>query len=144
MATDRTNRQIKLKDERLLGYSEYGALDGKPVFYFHGHPGSRRDWSAYDSGNAAAELQARVIAVDRPGHGLSDFKPRRTIPDWPDDVTELAEALNVGRFAVLGASGGGPYAAACAFKIPQRLAATAIVCGMGPVGRCVAKEECQS
>lgn len=132
MATDRRNKQIKLRDGRTLGYSEYGAADGKPVFYFHGHPGSRRDWSAFDSSDAAAELKARVIAVDRPGHGLSDFKPDREILDWPDDVIELAEALKVDRFAVLGISGGGPYAAACTFKIPERLTATAIVCGMGP------------
>ena len=132
MAKDRANKRIKLTDGRMLGYSEYGAPDGKPVFYFHGHPGSRREWSAFDRGDAAAELKVRVIAADRPGHGLSDFKPDREILDWPNDVTELAEALNVDRFAVLGGSGGGPYAAACAFKIPQRLAATAIVCGMGP------------
>jgi pimeloyl-ACP methyl ester carboxylesterase len=132
MATDRENKQIKLKDGRILGYSEYGAADGKPVFFFHGHPGSRCDWPYFDSSDAATELNARVIAVDRPGHGLSDLKPDREILDWPDDVTELAEALNVDRFAVLGISGGGPYAAACAFKIPERLTATAIVCGMGP------------
>ncbi len=52
MTTDRNDKQIKLKDGRMLGYSEYGAPDGKPVFYFHGHPGSRRDWSAFDSGDA--------------------------------------------------------------------------------------------
>jgi pimeloyl-ACP methyl ester carboxylesterase len=132
METDRTDKQIRLKDGRMLGYSEYGSVDGNPVFFFHAHPGSRREWPAFDTGDAAAELNARVIAVDRPGHGLSDFKPDREILDWPDDVTELADALNVGRFAVLGISGGGPYAAACAFKIPERLAATAIVCGMGP------------
>jgi pimeloyl-ACP methyl ester carboxylesterase len=132
MATDRENKQIKLKDGRMLGYSEFGAPDGKPVLFFHGHPGSRCDWPYFDRGDAAAELKARIIAVDRPGHGLSDSKPDREILDWPDDVTELADALNVDRFAVLGISGGGPYAAACAFKIPERLAAVAIVCGMGP------------
>lgn len=52
--------------------------------------------------------------------------------DWPEDISQLADALEIGTFAVLGASGGGPYAAACAYKIPQRLTATAIVCGMGP------------
>ena len=88
MATDSTSEQIKLKDSRMLGYCEFGAPNGKPVFYFHGHPGSRRDWSSFDSSDAAAELKARVIAVDRPGHGLSDFKPDREILDWPDDVTE--------------------------------------------------------
>ena len=39
MATARTNNQIKLKDGRMVGYREYGAPEGKPVFCFHGHPG---------------------------------------------------------------------------------------------------------
>jgi pimeloyl-ACP methyl ester carboxylesterase len=118
----------------MLGYGEYGASEGKPVFYFHGHPGSRLDWpSIVDLDNAAVELNARIIAVDRPGHGLSDFQRGRKILDWPDDVIELADALQVTRFAVLGLSGGGPYAAACAFKISERLTTTAIVSGMGPV-----------
>jgi pimeloyl-ACP methyl ester carboxylesterase len=51
--------------------------------------------------------------------------------DWLGDVTELADALRVDRFAVLGWSGGGPYSAVCAFKIPERLTATAIICGIG-------------
>jgi len=64
--------------------------------------------------------------------GLSDFERGRKILDWSDDVVELADALRVDHFAVLGWSGGGPYAAACALKIPERLTATAIVCGMDP------------
>ena len=79
------------------------------------------------------EQNARIIAVARPGTGLSDFKGCREILDWPDDAIELADALQVDRFTVLGISEGGPYAAACAFKIPERLTATAIVSGMGPV-----------
>lgn len=134
VATAATKMQVKLKDGRMLGYGEYGASEGKPVFYFHGHPGSRLDWPGIiDLDTAAAELNARIIAVDRPGHGLSDFQPGRQILDWPDDVIDLADALRVDRFGVLGLSGGGPYAAACAFKIPGRLTATAIVSGMGPV-----------
>ncbi|MFC2004784.1 alpha/beta fold hydrolase [Chloroflexota bacterium] len=132
MATDRTNQTIKLKDGRSLGYAEYGSPEGKPVFYFHGFPGSRLDWPFSDANDSAAQLNARIIAVDRPGMGLSDFKRGRELLDWPDDVIELADALQVDRFAALGISGGGPYAAVCAFKIPERLTATAIVCGMGP------------
>ena len=132
MVTDNTNKTIKLKDGRMLGYAEYGAPEGKPVFYFHGFPGSRVDWLLSDSDDSAAELNTRIIAVDRPGMGLSDFKRGREILDWPDDVIELAGALQIDRFAVLGFSGGGPYAAACTFKIPERLTATEIVCGMGP------------
>jgi len=132
MATDRTNQQIKLKDGRMLGYAEYGAPEGKPVFYFHGFPSSRLDWSLFDADDSATELNARIIAVDRPGTGISEFKREREILDWPDDVIELADALQVDRFAILGISGGGPYAAVCAFKLSGRLTATAIVCGMGP------------
>lgn len=130
---DRINQQIALKDGRSLGYAEYGAPKGKPVFYFHGFPGSRLDWSFSDADDSASRLNARILAVDRPGMGLSDFKRGREIMDWPDDIVELADALQVDRFAALGISGGGPYAAVCAYKIPERLTKAAIVCGMGPL-----------
>lgn len=133
MATDKTDQTIKLKDGRTLGYAEYGAPKGKPVFYFHGFPSSRLDWRIFDTTDMiAAQLGAHIIEVDRPGMGLSDFKRGRRLLDWPNDVIELAETLKFGRFAVLGISGGGPYAAVCALKIPERLAATALVCAMGP------------
>jgi len=140
MATDNTSKTIKLKDGRMLGYAEYGTLEGKPVFYFHGFPSSRLDWPLFDTDAIAARLNVRIIAVDRPGYGLSAFKRGRKILDWPDDVIELADALRVDRFAVLGILGGGPYAAVCAFKIPRRLTTTAIVCGMGPAEAPGAKE----
>lgn len=132
MAIDRTNQQIKLRDGRSLGYAEYGNLEGKPVFCFHGSPGSRLEWTCFDDACRPEDLNARIIIADRPGIGLSDFKRGRKILDWPDDVVELPDALQLDRFAVLGISGGGPYAAACAYKIPERLTTTAIVCGMGP------------
>ncbi|MFC1871699.1 alpha/beta fold hydrolase [Chloroflexota bacterium] len=133
MITARANQHINLSDGRLLGYAEYGASEGKPVFYFHGFPGSRLDWPFPDANDSAAQLNARIIAVDRPGMGLSSLKRSREILDWPDDVVELADKLKLDRFAVLGISGGGPYAASCAYKIPERLTATAIVSGMGPL-----------
>jgi pimeloyl-ACP methyl ester carboxylesterase len=140
MTTDRTNRQIKLRDGRKLGYAEYGSPDGKPVVYIHGFPSSRLDWTIFDAGKTAEELKALIIAVDRPGMGLSDPKPDREILDWPDDVIELADALHVDHFAILGISGGGPFTAACAFKISKRLSTVAIVCGMGPSEAPGAKE----
>lgn len=132
MADQRTHLQITLQDGRMLGYAEYGAPEGMPVFYFHGFPGSRLDWQFFNDDDCITELNGRIIAADRPGYGLSDPKRDRTIVDWPDDVTELADALHIDRFAVLGISGGGPYAAACARRIPERLTRTGIVCGMGP------------
>ncbi len=129
---ERTAEQIKLRDGRTLGFAEFGDPAGVPIFFFHGFPGSRLDYRLVDPGNVALEMNARIIAVDRPGMGLSANQRGRKILDWPDDVVELAGALKIDRFAVLGISGGGPYAAACAFKIPERLTRTGIVCGMGP------------
>ena len=57
MTTDRISQQIKLKDGRSLGYAEYGSPDGKPIFYFHGFPGSRIDWLLCDAANSAAKLR---------------------------------------------------------------------------------------
>jgi pimeloyl-ACP methyl ester carboxylesterase len=51
----------------------------------------------------------RLIAIDRPGKGLSAFQSSRRLVDWPDDVVEVATTLRLDRFAVLGISGGGPY-----------------------------------
>ena len=124
------SQQITLTDGRRLAYDEYGDPDGRPIIFMHGFPGSRLDWRMFDS--SAQEPNVRIIAVDRPGMGLSDFQRGRKLLDWPDDVIELADALQLDRFSVLAISGGGPYGAVCAFKIPERLTATAIVCGMGP------------
>lgn len=113
-----------------MGFAEFGDPRGKPVFYFHGFPGSRLE--AQVAADLASRHMARLIAVDRPGYGLSDFKPDRLIGEWPADVLEFADSLRLGRFIVLGLSGGGPYAAACALKIPDRLISVGIVSGMGP------------
>lgn len=122
--------QIKLRDGRLLGYAEYGKADGKPLFYFHGLPGSRLDAKLMEP--VSERTNARIIAIDRPGFGLSDFLPGRRLLDWPDDVCQLADALRLDRFSVIGVSGGGPYVAVCALKIPDRLHSAGIVCGLGP------------
>ncbi|MDQ4079090.1 MAG: alpha/beta hydrolase, partial [Chloroflexota bacterium] len=73
------DKSIQLKDGRLLGYAEYGDPAGQPIFFFHGWPGSRLE--ARPLTEPAAVHGARVIAADRPGFGLSDFKPGRTILD---------------------------------------------------------------
>ena len=127
---DLLNQCIRLRDGRRLGFAEYGQTDGAPLVYLHGWPGSRFEPSAMR--HECAKLGIRLIAPDRPGLGLSDFQPRRTIPAFCTDVAELADHLKLARFAVLGMSGGGPYAAACAATIPQRLAAVLLVCSVGP------------
>jgi pimeloyl-ACP methyl ester carboxylesterase len=63
--------------------------------------------------------------------GLSTYKAGRSLLDWSDDVVELANSLHIDRFSVVGFSGGGPYAIACAYKIPNRLISCGIVSGVG-------------
>ncbi|MBU1879209.1 MAG: alpha/beta hydrolase, partial [Chloroflexi bacterium] len=120
---------ILLPDGRRLSYAEYGDPAGAPVFLFRGTPSSRL--ACHPDDTIATDLGARVIVTERPGFGRSDFQPGRTLLDWPADVVALADALGLDRFAIVGTSGGGPHAAACAYRIPQRLTLAAIVSGVG-------------
>jgi pimeloyl-ACP methyl ester carboxylesterase len=125
-----TNNQIILNDGRTLGFAEYGDDQGQPFMYFHGFPSSRLEGRLVD--DVARGQHLRIIAPDRPGFGLSDFKPGRKLTDWPEDVIGLANALELDRFSIVGLSGGGPYAAVCACKISTRLSAVGIISGSGP------------
>ncbi len=123
-------KTMKLSDGRTLAYLETGDPEGRPVFYFHGGPGSRLEGLLFDELNK--HLKIRMIAPDRPGYGLSDFQKSRSYLDWPKDIGELADHLGIDRFAVLGWSSGGPYVAAVAHGIPRRVSVAAIVGGEGP------------
>jgi len=125
-------RRLSLPDGRRLGYDDYGPADGVPVMLLHGTPSSRCGWYVFGSTSLADRLGLRVIAPDRPGLGLSTYQAGRHIVDWPADAAALADHLGLDRFAVLGYSGGGPYAAACALQLPERLTAAGIVGGAGP------------
>jgi len=128
---DLLNQTITLKDARKLGYAEFGSVNGKPLFYFHGHGSSRLEPKMYILENIKDTVH--IIGVDRPGFGLSDFRPNHSILNWPDDIAELADALNIDKFSVLGASGGAPFTLACAYRIPDRLVSCGIVSGLGPI-----------
>ncbi|KAE9566593.1 hypothetical protein CGMCC3_g17262 [Colletotrichum fructicola] len=126
-----TTEVLTLPDGRKLGYSQYGLSTGKPIFYCHGLPGSRVE--AGHLHEAALETGARIIATDRPGMGLSTFQTGRTLLDHPKDLEHLASHLKINEYGVMGVSGGGPYALACARAMPRdKLKAVAIVCGIGP------------
>jgi pimeloyl-ACP methyl ester carboxylesterase len=129
-AFSQAGKTIQLSDGRTLAYLDIGDPEGRPVFYFHGGPGSRLEGLLFDELNQ--QLGIRMIVPDRPGFGLSDFQKERSFLDWPDDVNELANQLGIDRFAVVGWSSGGPHAAAVAHGIPDRLSVVAIVAGEGP------------
>lgn len=133
-----TDRAILLSDGRLLGYAEYGDPAGQPVFHFHGWPSSRLEGRLLHE--AAAAAGARLISVDRPGLGLSDPRPGLSLLSWPDDVAELADALRIERFAILGVSSGASWALACGHRIPARLSAIGLAGGVGPMDEPVTRK----
>src|SRR5215469_15494010 len=89
---------IRLRDGRRLAFAEWGEPHGMPVIHHHGTPGSRLEHEGAPVVYQAAGV--RVITPDRPGYGLSDPLPGRTLLDWPADVAELADALGLERFAI--------------------------------------------
>ncbi|QKT03988.1 alpha/beta hydrolase [Ectothiorhodospiraceae bacterium 2226] len=128
-----SNATLTLPDGRRLGYADYGDPRGRPVLYCHGLPGSRLE--ARWAHEAAAERGLRLLALERPGYGLSDPLPQRRLVDWPADVAHAADRLGVERFTLIGISGGGPYALACAARLGPRVEHAVLVCGMGQVER---------
>jgi pimeloyl-ACP methyl ester carboxylesterase len=124
--------QLSLPGGRRIGYAEYGDPRGRPLVYLHGFPGSRLAGRVLDE--AARSCGVRVLAPERPGLGLSSAQPGRTLLDTARDVRALADALGIRRFVVLGESGGGPYALACAHELSDRAEGAAVVCGLGPIG----------
>jgi pimeloyl-ACP methyl ester carboxylesterase len=121
---------LRLEDGRELAFAEYGDPNGTPLLAFHGTPGSHRQAGPFDA--EARALGVRIIAPDRPGYGHSSYDPRRRLVDWPRDVAQIADQLGLARFGVVGVSGGGPHAAACAHGLGARLLGVAIVSGVAP------------
>jgi pimeloyl-ACP methyl ester carboxylesterase len=108
-----------------------GTTKGPAVFAFHGTPGSRLQVAFMEKSIAASGV--RLIAPDRPGYGHSTYHRGRSLADWAPDVANLADHLGIDRFSVIGISGGGPHATACAHFLSGRVAAAGIVSGVGPL-----------
>jgi len=133
MPKSKQDKSITLSDGRTLAYTEHGDLYGPAIFFFHGNPGSR--WMRHPDDSIVETLAVRIITPDRPGYGLSDFQKKRTLLDYPDDLKQLADALNLDQFGVFGVSAGGPYVAATAYALPERVKSAAIVSGPAPFDR---------
>jgi pimeloyl-ACP methyl ester carboxylesterase len=129
-ATPGADRTIRLRDGRELAYSEWGDLAGRPVVLLHGTPGSRLICLDQDATVAAG---VRLLTVDRPGYGLSDPHAGRTVLGWVDDFIEFAERLELPPCPVIGWSGGGPYALALGFRLPDRITGIGLAAAQGPI-----------
>ena len=123
-------RVLRLPDGRDLSYCLYGREDGTPVLFFYGTPGTM--FLAPDRLVPVDELGIRLLVVDRPGYGASTRLPGRCVAAAADDLAVLVDHLGWDRFAVWGASGGGPHALACAARLGDRIARCASVVSPAP------------
>jgi pimeloyl-ACP methyl ester carboxylesterase len=122
---------VRAADGRTLTYLERGPAGGAPVFYLHGTPGSRL--SRHPDADLYERLGVRVITYDRPGYGGSDPDPGRSVASAVEDVRTIAGALGIERFGVIGISGGGPHALACAALLPNLVARVAVLVSPAPI-----------
>jgi pimeloyl-ACP methyl ester carboxylesterase len=121
---------VKTADNRLISTEMYGDPDGKPIFLLHGTPGSRLGPRPRPA--VLHRLGVRLISFDRPGYGESDRLEGRRVADAAADVLAIADAFGLEKFAVVGRSGGGPHALACAALLPERLTKAAVLVGLAP------------
>lgn len=122
---------FRLKDGRKLGYAEYGPADGRPILWFHGTPGGRRQ-IAPEARDLAWKRDVRLIAVERPGIGDSDSHSYASLAEWAADIQAFCNGKGLDQIAVCGLSGGGPYALACAYYLQDRVVAACILGGVAP------------
>jgi pimeloyl-ACP methyl ester carboxylesterase len=130
VSDDAAERSVRTSDGRQLMVELEGSEDGWPVFLLHGTPGSRNGPKPRPS--VLYRLGVRLISYDRPGYGRSTRHAGRRIADAAADVQTIADALGLDRFSVVGRSGGGPHALACAALLPEGVHKAAVLVGIAP------------
>ncbi|MFI6449057.1 alpha/beta fold hydrolase [Kitasatospora sp. NPDC050543] len=125
-----TLRVVRAADDRTLAVEILGDPRGRPVFLLHGTPGSRLGPAPRST--VLYRLGVRLIAFDRPGYGDSTRLPGRRVAAAALDVRTIADELGLADFAVLGRSGGGPHALACAALLPGRVTRVAALVSLAP------------
>jgi pimeloyl-ACP methyl ester carboxylesterase len=118
-------------DGRKLEAIVAGPADGTLVVIHHGTPGSAHEfWPPHLEQAEARGL--RLASYSRPGGGASDRDAGRSVASCAADTAAVADSLGTERFYVIGGSGGGPHALACAALLPDRVIAAATIAGVAP------------
>jgi pimeloyl-ACP methyl ester carboxylesterase len=122
---------LDLPDGRTLHIYDVGPKDATvTVYYHHGTPNTGAPPEPLFP--VAERLGIRWLSHDRPGYGPSTARPGRSFGSVAEDVARVADARGVDQFAVLGSSGGGPHALACAALLPDRVRSVATLAGPAP------------
>jgi pimeloyl-ACP methyl ester carboxylesterase len=121
---------VRAADGRRLAVKLSGDPAGVPVVLLHGTPGSRL--GPLPRARKLYAMGVRLISFDRPGYGRSDRLPERRVADVAADVAAIADELGLDSFSVLGRSGGGPHALACAALLPDRVRRAGALVSLAP------------
>jgi pimeloyl-ACP methyl ester carboxylesterase/DNA-binding CsgD family transcriptional regulator len=122
-------RSITLKDDRELCISEYGVLDGYPVFYFHGLSGCRLECD-----HPVEQLMInniRLIAIDRPGFGGSTKDPNKSFQSWCEDMDDFCRHEKIGKFSIITYSSGSAWGLFCCQHFGDRVQQLCLVSNVG-------------
>jgi pimeloyl-ACP methyl ester carboxylesterase len=122
------DQTLQLPSGRTVGFADYGRSGDTAVLWCHGGPGCRPDPGFLAS--VASDAGLRLIGIDRPGYGLSDPQPGRTIAGWVPEALAVADHLGIDRFLTTGISTGGAYALAVAALAPSRVLGVVPCCAM--------------
>src|ERR1700722_5438960 len=122
---------IAVGENRQISFAEFGAPQGRPVFWLHGTPGARRQIPT-EARVYSEDHNIRLIGVDRPGIGSSTPHRYPCILSFADDLRTIADTLGIDKMAVIGLSGGGPYALGCAAAMPDRIVVAGVLGGVAP------------
>ena len=116
---------------RRVGFAEFGPADGRPFVWLHGTPGARRQIPE-SARVAAEELGVRIVGIDRPGVGWSTPHRYGSLLDFVADLARVCDDLGFERFGIIGLSGGGPYALASCYSLPERVTVGGVLGGVAP------------
>ena len=132
-------------NERELAQRDVMLPDGRTLRVYDTHPdGASRAVVVWHHGTpnigtppeplvvASDRLGMRFVGFDRPGYGGSTANPGRTVGDVAGDVARALDALGVNDVRVLGHSGGGPHALACAALLPDRVLGAVTISAPAP------------
>lgn len=128
----RIKGRVEVEPGRVLSFAEYGAPGGRAIVWLHGTPGARTQIPE-DARELAAREGVRIIGIDRPGIGRSTSHVYASVSAFTDDLEIVLDALGVGSCAVVGLSGGGPYALAAGARLTNRVCAVGSLGGVAPV-----------
>ena len=122
---------VAVRDDRRLGFAEYGNPHGRAVVWMHGTPGAHRQ-IPIEARVYAEDANLRLIGLDRPGIGSSTPHLYDNIGDWVEDLRLLLDTLGISHTAMIGLSGGGPYALAAGALATDRVTSVGVLGGVPP------------